>query len=261
VCTIDDYRSGGKLHLRTAKSRVRFGINTRISRFLKHFGSKKGKRPPIRVTATSTVCAANATEVLKVDEPGIEYQAPSWRALAPEFENFHWDSGGTTTSAAVDAHAADSDPVARDRQANKCYTTSTKPAGAGVVQVTSPALTEPMTMMGLPIVKLDYSTVATDYWIEGRLFDEAPNGSLTLVTRGPCRVNTTAAPDVDCKTFSLFGNGWLFETGHKLVLELTQADTPFLRKDNFPSTIDITKIDLEIPEADPELRNDFRDAP
>ncbi len=129
-----------------------------------------------------------------------------------------------------------------------------------MVQVSSEPLGKPMTMMGIPVLKLDYSVsaAAADYWIEGRLFDEAPDGTLTLVTRGPCRVNEEAAPNVDCRKFSLFGNGWLFGKGHKIVLELTQSDTPFLRRDNFPSEITYDKVQLFLPEASRRLRKDFR---
>lgn len=260
VCTVDDQRNeDGDLELWHTPSIVRTGINTRINRFLNHYGRGRPGKPPLRVTATTTICAANATERLKVDEPGIEYRAPTWRALAPRFTSFTWDDAGTTFSSTRDEHAEGSDPVARSLQPDKCYTTGDKSPGPGVVQVSSEPLSRPLTMMGLPILKLRYQATGSDYWIEGRLFDEDPTGKLTLVTRGPCRVNEAAAPKVGCRTFSLFGNGWRFEKGHRLVLELTQSDTPFLRPDNFPSQITFDEIVLKIPVVPARLRHDFRD--
>jgi len=260
VCTIDDYRVEGKpLKLDSAPNRVRVGINTRISRFLDHFLYGKRKRPRMNVRATTTICPANATEHFKADEPGAEYVAPTWRALAPRSKVFGWEGGGMVSSAAVDNRAPESDPVARDRQSNKCYTTSQASPGPGVAQFTAPALEEPLTMMGLPTLRLEYEGTGVEYWIGARLFDKAPDGTSTLVTRGVCRVNTRTHPDQRCERFDLFGNGWIFEKGHSVVVEVTQADSPFLRKSNDPSSITISSANVRLPVSPLRLRKDFRE--
>ena len=261
VCQVKDYtRADGSINLMKTPSRVRKGVNWRMNKFLDFYLRGKGKRPQRDVSATSTICPANATDKYKADEPGAEYRAPSWRALAPTLEKFSWGAGGaatsTTTSTAVDGHAQESDPVTRDRQANKCFTTQSSP-GPGVV-VYEDDIRRDFTMMGIPTLKLEHETTATDYWIAARLFDKKPDGTMTMVTRGVCRVNKAASPDETCQSFDLFGNGWMFEKGHKLVIEVTQSDQPFLRRDNLPSTVTYKSANIELPVAPEALKVDFR---
>lgn len=261
VCTLGDYGRPGKLNLNRSPSRVRKGINSRINDFLDYFLKNRGRRPASNVSATTTICPANATETYPVDEPGVEYRAPSWRRLAPQVVTFDWTAGESTTSMSFDEHAPPSDPVFRERSASdpaQCYTTGTSDPGPGVVQLMSEELAQPLTLLGLPTLRLTYAASGTDYWIAARLFDAAPSGTMTMVTRGVCRVNETAAPEVDCSVFDLFGNGWRFEAGHRLVLEITQGDSPFLRRNNFPSTIDIERARLELPVTSGALEHDFR---
>jgi predicted acyl esterase len=153
----------------------------------------------------------------------------------------------------------ESDPVFRDRQPNKCYTTSNSDAPPGIVQYED-EVKQTFTLMGTPLVRLTYETSATDYWIAARLFDKKPNGEMTLVTRGICRVNTEAAPDVDCARFELWGNAWTFEKGNTILLELSQADSPMFRLNNNFSTIAYSEAALELPSAPPSNRRDFRDS-
>ena len=262
VCTLDDHRGpDSTLNLKRPETRVRVGIDTRISRFLDHYLLGQGRRPKANVSATTTVCAFNATDLFKVDEPGIEYRSSSWRALAPTSKKLQWAGGGalfgTSTTAAADMHAQESDPVFRDRQANKCYTTS-QGAGPGVVRFEHEPIAEPFTMMGIPQWSMTYSTDATDYWVSARMFDVAPDGSQTLVTRGVCKVNTAASPTRKCDVFDLWGNGWRFEKDHRVAVEISQADSPLFRRSNFPSTLSIEKAGLRIPVARETNNVDFR---
>lgn len=262
VCLVKDYtRPDGSINLMKSRARVRKGVNWRMNKFLDFYLKDAGKRPKRDVSATSTICPANATDKYKADEPGAEYRASSWRALAPILEKFSWGAGGaatsTTSSGAIDGHSQESDPVARDRQANKCYTTAQGSPGPGVV-VYEDDIRRNFTMMGIPTLTLEHESSATDYWIAARLFDKKPDGSMTLVTRGVCRVNKTVSPDETCQTFDLFGNGWMFEKGHKLVIEVTQADQPFLRRDNLPSTVTYKSANIKLPVAPETLKVDFR---
>ncbi|MDQ4143435.1 MAG: hypothetical protein M3198_06790 [Actinomycetota bacterium] len=260
VCTVDDFRTDdGKIRFNRARSRVRVGIQTRTNRFLDHFMFGKGSRPRMRVSATTTICPDNATKKLPLDEPGIEYRARSWRKLAPRLRRIAFEGEGTTSSAGVDDHATPSDPVVRDRSGTKCYTTSDRDPGAGVVQYRTKPLKKRFTMMGVPSLKVDYKSDVDDFWVAARMFDESPSGSMTMVTRGLCRVNKVAHKRVDCHRFDLFGNGWRFRPKHRVVVEITQADSPFLRRNDNPSELRIKGARLAIPVTNFKLRNDFRD--
>jgi predicted acyl esterase len=262
VCQVADFtREDGSIKLMKSPARVRAGINTRMNRFLDFHLRGIGKRPARNVSATATTCPANATEKYKADEPGAEYKARDWRALAPEARTFAWEGGGaattTTSSGAVDGHAQESDPVTRDRMANKCFTTDQASPGPGVV-VYENDVGNTFTMMGIPTVTLGFEPSGTDLWIAARLFDKSPSGTMTLVTRGVCRVSAAAGPDRTCERFDLFGNGWTFKKGHQVVLEVTQADQPFLRRSNFPSTVSYSSAEIRLPVAPDRLRADFR---
>lgn len=270
VCRLEDYRTAtGALNLNYAPTRARVGVNTRMNRFLDHYLRGKGRTPKREVRATTTICAANATEGFPVGEPGIEYAAPSWRALAPSTKRFGWLAGAllssTTSSTAVDNHATESDPGFRFTQANKCFTTSSSDAVPGVVQFESDPIGKTFTMLGLPSVKLTYTVTSTegDYWVAARLFDKAPDGTITMVTRGVCKVNTVAAPDVNCSVFQLWGNAWTFEKDHTVLLEVTQGDTPMFRRNNLPSSVAFDAVgnvaELKLPITSETLRRDFRD--
>ncbi|MCA1705107.1 MAG: hypothetical protein LC808_18335, partial [Actinobacteria bacterium] len=264
VCTIEDYRTTeGRLKLDQAASRVRVGATTRMNRFLDFYLRAKGVSPSRKVWATTTICASNATDALPVDEPGIEYAAGSWRGLAPGSVRYAWKGGGaattTTSSASGDNHASESDPGYRYTQTNKCYATASSEAAPGVVQYED-TVDDTFTLMGLPTLKLTYSASAPqgNYWIAARLFDKRPDGTITMVTRGVCKVDTTAEPDVDCSAFQLWGNGWVFEKGHSVLLEVTQSDTPMFRRDNFPSSIAYSAAELQLPVTNNTKRRDFR---
>jgi predicted acyl esterase len=262
ICEVGDFkRADGSYNLMKTPLRVRRGINWRMNRFLDFYLRGIGRRPPHQVNATTTICPANASDVYKADEPGAEYAAPSWRALAPQSRTFAWEGGGsattTTSTAAVDGHAQESDPVTRDRAADKCFTTDQATPGPGVV-VYEDTVTSAFTMMGIPTVTLDHESTAADYWIGARLFDKAPSGTMTMVTRGLCRATAAAGPDRSCESFDLFGNGWTFEKGHRVVLEVTQADQPFLRRNNFPSTVSYSSAGIRLPVAPDRLKVDFR---
>ena len=254
VCTLDDYRdSKGKLRLsRPPANLVHQGVNSRINRFLDHYLLGAKRAPPLNAVMSTTTCPANATDALPADEPGLTYAAPTWRALAPTDLVFGWSGGGTTSVLAPDQHGTESDPVARSRNASvpKCYTTSEADPGVNVVQYETEPLAKPFTLLGIPTLTLEFESSGTDYWIAARLYDREPDGGpMTLVTRGVCKVNFEANEKRDCGVFDLHGNGWRFGKDHTIVIEVTQADSPFLRRDNVVTTIDFTSANVRIPVA------------
>lgn len=261
VCKFDDYaKSRGKLNPYRSAGRVREGINTRISKFLDYYLKGVGTRPANDVTATTTICPSNATDKYAADEPGIEHRAPTWRKLAPRRQTFAWEGGGaattTTTSTAADAHAT-GDPVATNGT-TECFSPQDPNPGPGVVQYVSEPIGQAFTLMGIPKVKLSYSAMGNDYWLTARLYDQdAEGGALRFVTRGVCKVSANV-PDAKCETFDLWGNGWTFEKDHRVVLELSQSDTPTFRRHNLPSSLSFSAAEVTLPVAPKSLRTDFR---
>ena len=48
-------------------------------------------------------------------------------------------------------------------------------------------------------------------------------------------------------TFELHGNGWRFEAGHSVRIELTQDDEPFLVNSDVPSSLTLQGVRLRVP--------------
>ena len=258
VCTTRDYRRSSKIDFSRPRTLVRRGINTRINRFLDHFLKRRGGRPRWDVASTTTICSSNATKRFPVDEPGIEHRARSWRRLAPRLRRTLWRADKVVSAEGTDRHAQESDPVYREFQANKCYITNDVDPGAGVAQYRSRRFRSAGTLMGVPSLALRYATPARNFWLSARLFDLAPDGTMTMVTRGVCRVDKDVAPRRNCRRFDLFGNAWTFRKRHRAVVEISQTYTPFLRKANTSADVKVTRLRLEMPLTKRSLRRDPR---
>lgn len=263
ACTVDDFRAeDGALRLLAKPKGLRHeGINSRVTRFIDHYLLGKGPKPANYVAASTTICPGiNATDKTPGDEPGPTFQARTLPSLAPTDYVERWEGGGMTSSSALDAHGVEADPVARSRDKARiafCFTTSQTAPSPGVVQYVSPEVAQPFTLMGIATLRLQFDTTATDYWIAARLYDRAPDGSQTLVTRAVCKFSEIA-PDRTCDAFDLWFAAWTFEKGHQIVIDVTQADVPTFRRHNMPSTITFTGASIRMPKANPDRLADPR---
>ena len=77
-----------------------------------------------------------------------------------------------------------------------------------------------------------------DAELNSRLWDVAPNGERTLVSRAAYRLRSGQSGDTI--TFQLNGNGYKFERGHVVKLELLGRDAPFLRASNTQFTVTVS---------------------
>jgi hypothetical protein len=105
-------------------------------------------------------------------------------------------------------------------------------------------VTSSFTLLGDPVLHLDTSIDGTDAEIDTRLWDVAPDGSRTLVSRGMYRWVTGDSTAFDTE---LLGNGWAFACGHSVQLEVTQNDALYLRPDNFPSSVNYKSMNMSLP--------------
>jgi predicted acyl esterase len=260
ICTFEDYlKPNGTFNLNKAPTRKRSGIDSRISKFLDFYLKGIGKRPKNDVTSTTTICPSNASTKYPADEPGIEYRAPTWRKLAPKVQAFGWEGGGvadtTTSSMSADGHAT-GDPVAQNGH-EECYAPDQANPGPGVVQYVSEPIPKSFTLMGIPWVDLKFDATGADYWVTVRVYDQTPDDTMQFVTRGICKVSDAA--EAGCDSFDLWGNAWTFTKGDRVVLEVSQGDSPTFRKDNMPSSLTFSSADLTLPVVSKSRRHDFRD--
>jgi predicted acyl esterase len=170
-----------------------------------------------------------------------------------------WDGGGaantTTASTSADGHST-GDPVAQNGH-EECYAPDQANPGPGVVQYVSEPIPKTFTLMGVPWVDLKFDATGMDYWLTVRLYDQTPDDTMQFVTRGICKVSD--AVETGCGSFDLWGNAWTFTKGDRVVLEVSQGDSPTFRKDNMPSSLTFSSADLSLPVVAKSRRHDFRD--
>jgi len=210
-------------------------INTLAYGFLeaKVLGQTK-LAPPMQAYSFQTECS------------GTGQPAPiagQWDALASS--NVELTSTTAATTSSVDANVADgaaSDPIAN----SGCRTEDASTTDPGAAYYSFPSTGEHL--LGLPTVRLPYTLTGQDATVAIKLWDQKPDGSKTLVTRGDYRLSTAAGDPATgiLKTY-LYGNDWVFPASDKIVLQVTQNDAPYLRPDNEPSAIEWSGVTLDLP--------------
>lgn len=211
-------------------------INSTAYRFLEaHVLGKKSLAPRQQALSFQTECS------------GTAHPAPvagSWSSLATHTLALTSTTAGTTTSAAPNpADGAASDPIAN----SGCLKEDANTTDPGGVYWTF-ANPEATHLLGLPTVQLGYALTGQDATVALKLWDEAPDGSRVLVSRGEYRLSTAGGDPANgtLKTY-LYGNDWVFPAGDRIVLQVTQNDAPYLRPDNEPSSIAWSSVKLDLP--------------
>jgi len=168
--------------------------------------------------------------------------------LAPDRLTLELGGPRVLQSPLVDPRGPATDPVGVSTALGRGCVTTDLPATAGIATY-DVRLERPFTLVGMPRLRLRYRTPAPDVQLNSRLWDMAPDGRQTLVTRGAYRA-VRPDPAGAAAGYPLFGNHWRFEAGHTLRLEVTSVDSPYLRLDNFPSLTTLDDAVLVLPGSD-----------
>jgi predicted acyl esterase len=210
-------------------------INTLAYRFLEaHVLGRTGLAPPMQAYSFQTECSGT-------DQPAPI--AGQWDSLASS--NVELTSTTATTTSSVDPNLGDglaSDPIAN----SGCLTEDGSTTDPGAAYYSFPSTGEHL--LGLPTVQLAYTLTGEDATVAFKLWDQRPDGSRTLVTRGDYRLSTAAGdPSTGILKTYLYGNDWVFPAADTIVLQVTQNDAPYLRPDNEPSVINWSGVTLDLP--------------
>ena len=252
VCTVADHPEGDVE--RAPESRVRLGITTRLNRFIDHYARPAANRderaPSFDVTAALQICPANASERFPADGPGETFVASSFDALTPGRMTLEWDGAGQSTlsAAAPNTHAAQADPVVNTATNGSRCVVHTDAAGPGVAVYDSEPLPRDATMIGGSLLRARYAASGDleALQLNARLYDVLPDGSAVLVDRGPRRIDPARDGTAEI-TFQLHGQAWRFPEGHRVRLELSSDDEPFLHASNSAFSIALQSVRLEVP--------------
>ena len=180
---------------------------------------------------------------------GPVLRARRFGALAPDRLTLELGGPRFLQSPLTDPRGPATDPVAASMASGRGCVTTDVPTSAGVGVYDYPAFEQPFTLIGTPLLRLYYRTSAPDVQLNSRLWDIAPDGTERLVTRGAYRA-VRPDPGGAVAEYPMFGNHWRFEAGHRLRLEVTNIDAPFLRADNFPAVTTVDDARLELPGRD-----------
>jgi predicted acyl esterase len=206
------------------------------NRFLDHYLRGKKRKPSFDVRSAPTLCDPKAF--------GPVVRAGTWNALHPDELALELPGSRSTSWRTMDPRGAATDHVVIGAQRRGCVTTEL-PDSPGVATWHVP-LERDFTLIGQPRLDLTYSATGTDLQLNSRLWDVAPDGVQTLVTRAAYRI--VAPPPGDQKlTYELYGNHWRFEKGHELMLEVTGDDSTFFRADNIPFAVTVDQVKLTLP--------------
>ncbi len=240
-CMVDNYKRGFN---QTPRRFKRFGAATRLNRVIDHYarppGNARQPRPNFDVIASLQTCSQNASRAWPLDEPGERFTATTLGGLARNRWVVALDGAPqpTTTDVEPNPHSTEADPVAN----TDCAAHST-PAGAGVATYDSGELAGDVTMIGQTRLTATMAGGVAGTQLNARLYDVFPDGTQVLADRG---VHTLAA-DADTVEFDLHGNGWRFPEGHRVRVELTQDDDPYVRRRDESSALTVQGVRLSMP--------------
>lgn len=182
--------------------------------------------------------------------PSETAAAADWDAIHPRTVTLRADDPHVTSSApptSLDEPTSDPANLFSEGGSSGCITQL-----AGTYDdrdaITWPVPNGGITLLGLPKLVADYELTGEDATVVAKLWDLAPDGTRTLVTRGVYRVALGGGdkPAGVLKT-QLFGNHYRFIEGHVIQLDIAQTDVPFLQPDRFESSIAYSDIKLELP--------------
>ena len=216
-------------------------INAQAAAFIGRYMGRGGALPPAIYQEQVVTCDASAGRVLSgSDLTALEPGRVTLRSS---------EAGHATASAPTDSAAgASTEPLAfyvsHGQQGGCIKLAGALPANGAMTSWTFPVCST-FTMLGEPSLRLRATIAGTDAEVNSRLWDVAPDGSVTLVTRGMYRWN--GSPGSVSIGYALLGSGWTFVAGHSIRLEVTQNDAPYMRLDNYPSSIAYRSMALALP--------------
>jgi pimeloyl-ACP methyl ester carboxylesterase len=220
-------------------------INAQAASFLDRYVRGTGQNPSATYQEQVVNCNASAGQI---------YSGATLGALAPDRLTFlSGEPGHSTLSAPTDSAAGTrTDPLAfyiGNGGRGGCITSPGAPPANGAMTAWTFPVCSTFTLLGEPSISLSTTIAGIDAEVNSRLWDVAPDGSMTLVTRGMYR--WTGAPGPATIAYALLGSGWVFPAGHNLRIEVTQNDAPYMRLDNYASTINYASVMLTLPTTTP----------
>ncbi len=240
-------------------------VKDRMNVFLDHH-----LRPDRTPEPTPEDVTVSITRCLDPDAAQDVRTAEEWANLATDETTFSADvapGAGRTSSATPGPAGAATDPIST--------ATLGGPGSYKGCRIVEPATDDPtavtttfdgpdgsdLVLVGTPVVTVDLAITGRDAPVAVRLWDVTPDGERQgLVTRGVFRVDGAVDGDTQVAV-PLAPQGYRFAAGHRLKVEVTANDEPYLLANQQPVELDVRGVALDLPTAPDQPGGDPAEAP
>lgn len=215
-------------------------INSAENAWFSYYVKGDGSTPPARVQALTETCPSGAP-------PGGPFFADTYAHLAPGELRF---DGGAAQRIAKDGtehgFTFGSTPGVGGSFSTACVRTEGADTEATANYRFQTESTADVTLMGSPTVIAKFALAGEDSQVAARLLDVAGDGKQTLVARGLWRPQVSGSKPVE-QVFQLTPNGYVFEAGHTIKLELAPNDAPYGLESATQGRVEVSALELRLP--------------
>jgi hypothetical protein len=204
-----------------------------------------GGPAPGSITAYTSTCPMSAAA-------GGPYEAQGMGALDPGAVRFSSTAAQTVAGGGDPTIGVELDPIIGTGEESgnfadpQCQTfTATHYPGTAVY---AHPVTHTFTMLGLPTMRMHIATVGDYGQLNARLWDVAPNGSETYVSRGTYALTDNQTGTI---TWQMYGGGYTFHKGDTIRIELLAQDVPLERPAPRPFAVTVSDFTIELPSHEP----------
>jgi predicted acyl esterase len=218
-------------------------LNNQAWQFLQANIDGADKNQQTNVTSQPTVCAGANT-------PTQALTASTPEGLSAGTLTVAFNRSGSLTSACglTDPNGPATDPIfgGTAEPGERCRTD--KGPALGAYTAYSQPLKSTRTYIGLGWVTVPYTFTGQTGQLDTRVWDVPPGGKAFLMTRGTYRFSVPLYDQASGTIrLPLFGNHWVLTKGHRIRVDLTQVDQPYLRPSNATSAITFSPPRVVLP--------------
>ena len=245
-------------------------LNNQAWNWLQSHIDPSGEEHETKVSSQQTVCEGRGRE--DPNDPNQNMTGRSPEALSAGKISATFDAGATS-SASLDPNQAADDPIINEGLRQITQTTGNCPGSLGPAPYTrfTKPLKKDRTYVGLGSLTLPNYTLAPPVTaqVNVRVWDVPPGtkgegsarcddkdkptpfGCPLLITRGTYRLDVNGGYDVPAPPNQIrvpfFGNHYKIRVGHKLRIDVTQQDGPYLRPSTVQSAFTFGAPTLNLP--------------
>ena len=210
--------------------------------FLDHYlRGRPGGPVPGSITAYTATCPAKA-------KSGGPYVAASLAELAPNTVRFSSPKPQLVLTGGDPTISVQFDPITgTGEQALPNGDPQCQPELAinwpGTAVYAHP-VNQTFTMLGMPTMHMHVATLGSNGQLDARLWDVAPNGKQTYVSRGTYALTPSQTGTI---TWQMWGGGHTFTRGHTMRVELLAQDIPIERPSPDGFVVSVSNFSIELP--------------